>query len=843
MTHVEVAVAAPLNTPLTYALPQDEAGQEGQAADYVGRRVLVPLGGRQVTGYILGEAREQGGADGFVVKPLIRFLDDFPVFHPEMVAFFRWIADYYLYPIGLVIKTALPQGLAPRSVRRLVRTCSPEELEAFAETRSSLLSQLLAKEEVLLAANSSYLAKASDKRLLQKLLQKKLVRQELCLREDQVQAKREVCFRLVDSSLPRPPAELAVKDDFSLYRDLLSEHLGDRVKISEAKALYSLMTVQNRIGGSEVALREAKTIYPGAGRALGKMAARGVVEKIRRRVYRNPFGEQLCFYPRPEELTREQSAVLDQLLAAIEENVFAPFLLHGVTGCGKTEVYLRAAEKTIQEGRDVIILVPEIALASQLEAHLVSRFADLVVLLHSGLSSGEKYDQFFLALSGRARIVIGARSAVFAPLRDPGLIVVDEEHDSSYKQDDGLRYNARDLAVLRARQHGSVVLLGSATPSMTSFSHARSGKYRLLVMQSRVGGALLPKVEVVDLNSRSAAVQKKSGIIQQRLLEKLKNNLALGRQSLLLLNRRGFSTALLCRKCGTPVTCNHCNVSLTLHKGRGQLVCHYCGFTATVQNICLHCRSTELVPAGFGTERVEEELLGLLPEARIGRLDSDTAADRKKCMQVLSTMHQGLVDILIGTQMIAKGHHFPNVTLVGVVWADGGMNMPDYKAAERTFQLITQVTGRAGRGQLPGDVLIQTLRPDHYAIELARKHKYLEFFEHEMEIRAQPAFPPFVRLILLRVKGRVEQKVQESAANVARACRRYTDELPLKVGVLGPAPAPLERVRDLYRWQVLLKGTASEELHLLASKMRDDTQKNILNSCTMEIDVDPENMM
>ena len=367
------------------------------------------------------------------------------------------------------------------------------------------------------------------------------------------------------------------------------------------------------------------------------------------------------------------------------------------------------------------------------------------------MSASERFDQFYLALTGKAKVVIGARSALFAPFRDPGLIVVDEEHDAGFKQDDSFRYHGRDLAVLRAKHHDAVVILGSATPSITSYAHAQSGKYTLLTMKERVGNRSLPVVSIVDLNKKQAKDTK--GIIKKELQEKLTTNLAKGKQSILLLNRRGFSAVVLCRDCGTPVQCSHCHVSLTLHKGKNKLICHYCGFSMANKNTCLQCRSTDLVPAGFGTERVEEEVLELFPQARIKRLDSDTASDRKKFLSLLSKMHEGEIDILIGTQMIAKGHHFPNVTLVGVVWADGGMSMPDFRAAERTFQLITQVIGRAGRGDVPGEVIVQTMRPDHYAIVYSRDHQYGKLFAHEMKLRQHPAFPPYLRLTRSATSG------------------------------------------------------------------------------------------
>jgi primosomal protein N' (replication factor Y) len=846
MIHLEVAVAVPLFQTFTYSLPKTAPDKESDCCDndkYIGRRVVVALGNQMVTGYVIAVTRAGEVQLDFTVRPIIKFLDEYSLFHADFTAFFKWVADYYQYPIGLVIKAALPGGLAPKSkkiislevdAKRIRETCDqvlPAWLDELCENGEYCLPQV------------PHSISTADKKLLKKLIEEKYLSERLLIKKDSVKEKKEICYRLLDKNLPVFEQNDRSEFDYDQYRLRLSRHLGKKVKLSEVKALHATLEILGVNGGQAASVKDIRKIYSGATKPLEQLEQRGVLEKISQRVYRSPFGEQLRFYPRPDTLTREQENVLSAIGPAIAAKEFKPFLLHGVTGCGKTEVYLQSAEITLAEGRDVIILVPEIALATQLEAHLLSRFADLVVLLHSGLSSSEKYDQYFLALSGQARIVIGARSAIFAPLKDPGLIIVDEEHDTSYKQDDSFRYHGRDLAVLRARHHNCVVILGSATPSITSFENARTGKYSLLSMENRVGSSTFPKVTLVDLSQKQQSKKSRSSIIQELLLEKLEQTLREGKQSVLLLNRRGFSTALLCKECGNPVQCNHCNVSLTLHKGKNKLVCHYCGFTITAETVCVHCRSTDLVPAGFGTERVEEELKALLPDARVMRLDSDTAADRKKFLKVLADMHDQNIDILIGTQMIAKGHHFPNVTLVGVVWADGGMSMPDYKAAERTFQLITQVTGRAGRGEFPGEVIIQTLRPDHYAIQHAKKHQYLEFFEHEMKLRKNPAFPPYVRLVLIRIQGKVEKKVQQSTLAVAQFCRKCIRANNIKIEVLGPAPSPLDKVKDNYRWQILLKAEGAGELRSLCVAVRSSQKELLATQCTASFDVDPENMM
>ena len=848
MIHLEVAVAVPIQQTLTYCLPKTESQIEFSDDDrvkYTGRRVLVALGNRMVTGYVINVFAAGPEKTEFTIRPVIRFLDEYSLFHDDFVPFFEWVSEYYQYPIGLVIKAALPGGLAPKSKKILIPLVELTIIKEFCEKNiPDWIGELCRKGQLDSSSVSSL--NTADKKLFKRLVSKGYIAEQIVVNKDTVKEKEETCYKLHDDNFPHYSGDEELTSEakaIEAYRLRVSSYLGKKIKLSEAKALCAAFQSFEKAGTTSAALKDIKKIYSGAAKPLETFEKFGVLSKEKKRVYRSPFGEQLRFYPRPEILTGEQESALSEVSQAISNKTFSPFLLHGVTGCGKTEVYLRAAEKTLAAGRDVIILVPEIALATQLEAHLLSRFKDLVVLLHSGLTSSEKYDQYFLALTGKAKIVIGARSAIFAPLKDPGLIIVDEEHDTSYKQDDSFRYHGRDLAVLRGRHHNSVVVLGSATPSITSYENAKAGKYKLLTMNNRVGTSTLPTVQLVDLSKKTTGKKNRSSIIQEHLLGKLEQTIADGKQAVLLLNRRGFSTALLCKDCGNPVQCDHCNVSLTLHKGKNKLICHYCGFNTTADTICVQCRSTDLVPAGFGTERVEEELRELLPEARIRRIDSDTAADRKKFLKVLSDMHDRSIDILIGTQMIAKGHHFPYVTLVGVVWADGGMSMPDYKAAERTFQLITQVTGRAGRGEFPGEVIIQTLRPDHYAIQYAKKHQYLEFFDHEMKLREHPAFPPYVRLVLLRVQGKVENTVQQSTMGLARFCRKCVKTNEIKIEVLGPAPSPLDKVRDNYRWQILLKGVSTRDLQDLCTVIR-RSQKNILMSqCNLTIDVDPENMM
>lgn len=853
MRYLEVAVAAPIVQTLTYSLPDSLFNIEYGEADlcpYIGRRVLVPLGRRRVTGYVLDCSSQKAGNKDFKIRKIFRFLDDFPIFHHELVEFFAWLADYYHFPIGLVIKAALPGGLTPKTGKIIQLVQPPEVLqEYFDKAPPEWITTLAEKGEFSHYQTKTHLKDKEKKKYLADLEQSGIIQQVDKLQGDGVSEKKEVCYFLEKDSFNVTLHDLdRLAKRWSLEPEVIKEcqsYLEKSLQLSlrnaEIKALLCLLKLGRETKKSKIALKDLRVLYPGISKPLQSLTSKGVAGQSNERVYRSFLGARLKHYQKPKELTEQQRLVLEKIIPATRKKEYQPILLYGITGSGKTEVYLQAIESTLASARDVIVLVPEIALATQLEAQLVSRFGKKVVTLHSGMSASEKYDQYYLALIGKAQIVIGARSAVFAPLKDPGLIIVDEEHEATYKQDDTFRYNGRDVAIVRAKHHNSTVILGSATPSITSFRNAESGKYTMLSMDKRVGESLLPTVSLVDLNSRKT--EKELSCISGKLKEKLLQNLQEDKQSILLLNRRGFSAAMLCRDCGTPVQCEHCNVSLTLHKKRKQLVCHYCGFTQRKDIICFECRSAKLEPVGYGTERVEEELKAIIPDARVERLDSDTAANRKRLISVISSMHQKEIDILIGTQMIAKGHHFPDVTLVGVIWADGGMSMPDYKAAERTFQLITQVTGRAGRENHPGEVVIQTYRPDHYAIQYARQHDFINFYNYEMKVRKKPTFPPFVRLVLLRVKGPVEKHVKTSASSIVRFCRDTVRLKKFRIEVLGPAPSPLDKIKDNFRWQVLLKSSSAKELHDISRSVSLDKKALIQKNCELSIDVDPENMM
>jgi primosomal protein N' (replication factor Y) len=542
-------------------------------------------------------------------------------------------------------------------------------------------------------------------------------------------------------------------------------------------------------------------------------------------------------------LSTAQEGASAQVVAAVRDSAFRVFLLHGVTGSGKTAVYLQAAQATVERGRSVLILVPEIALTYQLLAEIRRRFGALVAVLHSAQVASERWAEWRRVARGEATVVVGVRSAVFAPLARLGLIVVDEEHDTAYKQEEGVRYNARDIAVVRGKISSCPVILGSATPSLESYTHSRTHRYSLIELPERVTARSLPTVEIVDLrqHARTGSADK---IFSAALRQALTDNYQAGKQSLLFLNRRGYSSYLQCRLCGEAVSCTRCSVTLTWHLQGSVLRCHYCGFARQAPDHCPQCREPTLEGGGVGTEQVEEALKSFLPAGRVARLDRDSVSRRGALDRVLKAWGAHEIDVLIGTQMVTKGHDVPDVTLVGVLLADVSLNLPDFRAAERTFQLLTQVAGRAGRGQEPGRVIIQTYAPQHYSIRCAARHDFPRFATQELRYRKRLGYPPFTRVVNLRLEGQAGEKVRACAEHLAHhllANAEGGDQAPV---ILGPAPAPIERLKGRDRWQVLLKGADPRILHALVRKAREEMRRQgQLHDVRLIVDVDPYNML
>ena len=588
-------------------------------------------------------------------------------------------------------------------------------------------------------------------------------------------------------------------------------------------------------------LTALRQTYPSASSMVRTLSERGILVLSEREIYRGPlkapsFGGDV----KPIVLNDRQEACRLRISRALKSGGFAVLLLHGVTGSGKTEVYLRAMEEVVNRGEGAMYLVPEIALTPQLLCRVRERFpGEEIAVLHSGIPRTSRYDQWRKIQRGEIRVVVGARSAVFAPLRHLRLIVVDEEHDTSYKQDERLPYNGRDMAVAKAQRHSAVVVLGSATPSVQTYHHAKTERYDLLQLPDRVEKRPMPPVEIVDMRSGRATLGGNGiPVFSPALAEAIRETRTAGKQTLLFLNRRGFSTFVVCLECGYSFKCRNCSVSLTHHAGTAALKCHYCDYSVKAPPLCPACGGGNIRNHGVGTEKVEAEAKRLFPEARICRMDSDTTAKKGSLDGILRSFSKGEIDILIGTQMIAKGHDYAGVTLVGIVSADVSLNLPDFRAAERTFQLLTQVAGRSGRGDLPGRVIVQTLNPDHYAILRAKDHDFEGFYREEIALRRSLRYPPFSRLVALHLSGLNKKNAERAVLQIGADVRTMAAarEWSAKVEISGPAASPIGKIRGRHRWQILLKGRDVRILHVFAKAVLETAKGSGLE---IRADVDP----
>ncbi|HKK91729.1 MAG TPA: primosomal protein N', partial [Desulfobacteraceae bacterium] len=651
--------------------------------------------------------------------------------------------------------------------------------------------------------------------LVEKMKKKGLVAVTSQLKNDQVRMKKEKFVLLAE------PPSLDGKKKLSKKRKSLLELVEEK---------------------KEISLNRLKQEIPTAPRLAKLLAGDGFLDIVEKQVFRDPFGEPVE-PDEPPELTDEQKMVVNRVTEEIGTG-FNRYLLSGVTGSGKTEVYMNLVAAAVDRGKGAIVLVPEISLISQTERRFRARFGSSIAVLHSGLSNGELLDQWQRIVTNEASIVIGARSSIFAPIENPGIVIVDEEHDSSYKQETSLRYNARDLAVVRAKLAGIPVVLGSATPSVQSYFNVCDGRFQELKLETRVNRHPLPEITLVDLK-KYKDVRGREKIITPELSKKIQKTLDNGNQVLIFLNRRGFATFPVCESCGETVTCRFCDVTMTLHRDRDEFRCHMCGFAAPLTMKCPHCQGKKIKLFGYGTEKIEGMLKTLFPDARIARLDQDTGAKKGAVVSILKKVKNRTVDIVVGTQMLAKGHDFPAITLVGVVCADLSLNFPDFRAGERTFQLLAQVAGRAGRGGTRGEVILQTYSPDHFSIQASKNQDFREFYYKEVPFRKGLLYPPFSRIIQLKISGKDREKVEQHAALLGQVCRSLMerDTLCSQVQMLGPIEAGIPKIAMRYRWQLLLKSPSAKVINRLVRELV--SNKNVLSrkDVSVGVDVDPYSMM
>lgn len=806
---IDVAVALPVYQTYTYKVPANLVPLIAK-----GKRVLVPFGKRRVTGFILGPGDD---SDKYETKMVHDILDEAPLFPCSMIPLFRWLSEYYLYPLGEVIKNALPGGLTIYDHASLMIT------------------------EKGLACLGGNNPPGFGKDVLEVLKNGACSRKSL-----DIKLKREtpssVINKLITAGLVDRKIELkgaGVRPKMEKYVSVVRTDIPDDQHYEKRKTLLDTISQHCRIS-----LSELRKKIPELTGLLPYLENNGFISIKKEQVFRDPFGD-IIKPDTPPCLNREQQAVVTCVGEALEKG-FSSYLLSGVTSSGKTEVYMHLAGDVMDKGYTVLVLVPEISLISQTERRFRARFGEKIAVLHSGLSNGERYDQWRRILTSDIRIVIGVRSAVFAPLSNIGMIIVDEEHDGSYKQDSALRYNARDVAVVRAKLSNAVVLLGSATPSIQSAYNAKTEKFFQVSLKYRVNKRPLPEITVVDM----CKIKKETGIkgfITPPLYEAMKETLARGEQTLLFLNRRGFANFPVCADCGETLKCKNCDISLTLHKHVNAFKCHFCGYSKASTIHCSACGSPNIRLLGVGTEKLAETVSTLFPLARVARLDRDTTARKGAMLKILKALRQQEIDILVGTQMVAKGHDFPNITLVGIVCADLSLNFPDFRAGEQTFQLLAQVAGRAGRGDAEGRVIMQTYNPEHFSILAAKDQDYDMFYENEIVFRNALKYPPFSRMIQLKISGKNEEKTKVYAHMLGDRCHDLVNEFPdykKYLEILGPIESPLTRIANRFRWQILLKGGNAGYLKQFVRTLMLDRSSSIgCSGVTVVVDVDPMSMM
>ena len=778
----DVALPVPLDMVFTYRVP-------AEGVPVVGGRVLVPFRQQRMTGVVV-ELHDRKPA--VATKSLINTLDQTPVLDDLLLRLGRWISHYYLAPIGEVFRTMLPlMAEFKRAIGYRITEQGHMALHLAGMSGSSARSRRNPEEQAAEFRVLDHLS-ASDGELI---------------REGTLRSATRASRRILDGMVRK---KWLAREDMSAAQDATRT-----VRIATLKSAGGKLNDNQRsliealtASGGKLAV-EALQLLEVPRSTLGTLVRRGLIE-----ITEEPADFTVSrSKPRPSrvefDFNEAQKLALARLREKVESRKFSGMLLHGVTGSGKTAVYLAGMRSVLEAGRSAILLVPEIGLTPAVAADLHQIFGDEVAILHSALSDRERAEQWHRIKRGEARMVVGTRSAVFAPVSDLALIIVDEEHDSSYKQEETPRYHARDVAVMRAKMADAVVVLGSATPSLESYFNATKNKYALIELPDRVEKRPLPEVEIVDMRLEFQETGHEQ-VISRKLAAEIKDRLERREQVMVLLNRRGYSPVVLCRTCGKKLECSNCAIALTHHKREHKMVCHYCGYMAPVPKVCVHCGSEYVYFLGTGSEKLEELLHGMFPQARIARLDRDTVRGHEDFERTLNALNEGELDLLVGTQMIAKGHDIHGVTLVGVVGADVALGLPDFRAAERTFQLLTQVAGRAGRGESPGKVILQTFFPDHYAVEYAARHDFTGFYEKELRFRSWMHYPPYSTLANVLVRSDQLDNALQWSGMIGKWFDQTRHE---GVRVLGPAAAPIMRLKRDYRYHFVLKSPSREKLN------------------------------
>lgn len=796
-----------INQTYSYAVPDE--------FDYIeqGWRILVPFGPRKVEGFVLNIAEE----DTSTYKSILAMLDDEPWFDANMLKTAKWLSQYYLCSLAEAMRLFVPgkSGIKTQKVYCLSDGAPQLSSTDLSSEKTPLYSQVVD----FIANNPKTTLLKLEKQFGASV--QKVVR--FLIKKDVITAidENRRSFKTRYQSF----VQLSMSEDSILNIDKIF-----RGKAAQKRAILFLL--QQEI----VPLTQLRQLDIGVDtiKRLHKAGYVTILEKPLMRDSYSHLGKNPEYNVQPQQLTEHQQKALNQIKPAIDANEYKSFLLHGVTGSGKTEVYIESVAAVRAQGRQAIVLVPEIALTGQAVKRFKSRFGEDVVVIHSKLSVGERYDAWRRLRSQDAGIVIGARSAIFAPVINLGVIILDEEHEFTYKQEESPRYHTRDVALTRANLARAVVILGSATPSVETFYQASVGKHILLNMPNRIDGSELPKVSLVDM--REELAQGRRNVISPQLQELLISTHANGGQAIVLINRRGYSTFVLCRQCGHVLRCRHCDVSLVFHSSDKTVRCHYCQQSIPSPDVCPACGSHYIRYFGTGTQKVEEELAKLLPTASIVRMDQDTTTGKMSHDSILNAFAEGTFDVLLGTQMVAKGHDVRNVTAVGIITADTALNLPDFRAAEKTFALLTQAAGRAGRGEKPGRVVVQTYNPEHYAIVSGAAHDYATFYDTEIIYRRQLGYPPFTNIIKITVQANDENQVFRDANKIANLLKSNLEQQEISE-VIGPFPAPIAKVQDVFRMNILVKSKnlPNFKQHLVVI--------GLANNRNVIIDVDPVSLL
>jgi primosomal protein N' (replication factor Y) (superfamily II helicase) len=800
---VNVALNIPSNKTFTYEAPADL-----QHKIEIGKRVFVPFGNRKRTGFIVGINQS---CDLNNIKSIAEILDEEPLFSKSDLDFYQWIANYFMYPLGKALAELIPSGSEKKDFFWVTPLTSSTEI-SLPPAQQKLL-KFLRQYPQGLALNS--ITKISGLKNVSSAVRKLHI-------AGLAQIERKQSKELA----PQNEKIISLNED-EISGAKLTNKQKNLIEFIQTKGRISFNDLTEESGISSTVIKRLHDIGLLSFTEDEKIRTVSLDSAISRNKNRIILNDR-------------QDQVMEEISGYLKKNTFTPILLHGVTGSGKTEIYLKAIEKVLEEGGSAIYLVPEIALTPQLISRVAGRFdKKKIAVLHSGIAESIRYDQWRQIKRGLINLVVGTRSALFAPLPNLKLIIVDEEHDGSYKQDERLCYNARDLAVVKAKMTSAVVITGSATPSVRTFFNTRTKKYRYLELPKRVDDRPMPVVEIIDMKAQ----QEKSGkapILSDALIKGIKETLGNKEQVLLFLNKRGFDTFLVCADCGYNFRCPNCAVSLKNHAAEGVVKCHYCDYTLKALPLCPSCKSSRILSYGVGTQKLEKEIEKYFPEARIQRMDSDTTSKKGAQEKILRALESRNIDILIGTQMITKGHDFPFITLVGVISADTSLNMPDFRAGEKTFQLITQVAGRGGRGDTPGKVIIQTFNPDHYALKHAQNHDYKSFYTEEIEFREALQYPPFGRIINLRLSSINKDTLIEEAHRLGKVAKKLSSRQGNTAEIIGPAESPLAKIRGRFRWQMLIKGTDINALHQIAQEI---IEANKNSHVRIVADVDPESFM